>query len=107
MKHSLKKIKRACNLAKNKKQQPPLIDKKTILTGAVAIIAIFAISFVADNAIKANWVYEQNPCRLVQCGAVPQVQAKQIGVNEKTGNIICGCPNRKGIDYEVAKMRLY
>jgi len=91
-------------LAKNKN---PIIDKKTILTGAVAIIAIFAISFVADNAIKANWVYEQNPCRLVKCGAVPQVEAKETGVNEKTGNIICSCKNRPGINYEVARVRLY
>jgi len=106
MKYSYRKIKEDNRLAKNKKNNKGF-DKKTLLTGIVAIISIFIISIVADNAIKTNFVYEKNPCRLIKCGAVPQVDANQIGLNEKTQNVICQCPNRPSINYEVARVRMY
>lgn len=90
-------------MAMTKKTQ---FDKMTFVTGLVAIASIIMISLIADSTITANQVYEENPCKLIKCGKLG-VEATAEGFNTDTGNVICKCPNRPDINYQVAKIRGY
>ena len=81
--------------------------KMTLVTGVVALASILLISLVADNAINANIIYDQNPCRLIKCGTPLKGNAEAVGEDPMTGHIQCQCPNDPEPYYKVARTRSY
>lgn len=91
-------------MATNKKQNH--FDTTTLFTGFVALGSILLISLLADQAITANLIVENDPCRVVQCES-PNRPAEIVGINPLTGNVKCKCPHHPEAYFEVSKVRKY
>ena len=85
-----------------------------IIAGIITITAISGLNVLfmtADASLQLQTsriplVQDNDPCRLVTCGPA-NIKAELIGINPKTGNTLCKCPNRPQVYNEISPRRKY
>ncbi len=85
-----------------------------IIAGIITITAISGLNVLfmtADASLQFQTtriplVQDDDPCRLVTCGPA-NIRAEPLGINPKTGNTLCKCPNRPQVYNEISPRRKY